>query len=137
MYNFIMIKFIDLFAGIGTLGIESLSRGAKSIVFVDDNPQVLKVLKKNLDLFSANDYCNVIKSDVFNYLKHIDKEFDVIFADPPYNKFNFFDLLPIIKKKLTKGGVFCYETKKTKFNLDANMKIKNYGNTQIIFWRNE
>ena len=95
---------------------------------------MLSVLYKNLELLSLERQCEVIKSDVFKYLKYSDEKFDLIFADPPYNKFNFLDILPNIKKLLSSDGIFCYETKKSKTNFNLNTKIKNYGNTQVIFW---
>ncbi len=129
-------KILDLFSGIGTLGIESMSRGADSAVFVDNDSRVLKILKKNIDMLSIDSCCEIIKSDTLKYLDYIDKKFDIIFADPPYGKFEYLDLFPLIKKKLTVNGIFCYESKKTKLNLELDVKIKNYGHTQVIFWRN-
>ena len=135
--NFENKKILDLFSGVGTLGIESLSRGAESAVFVENDSRVLKVLKKNLDLLNIEDSSETIKSDVSRYLKFVDREFDIIFADPPYGNFNYFDLFPLVKSKLSKGGIFCYESKKTKLDFDSNVKIKYFGHTQVIFWRKE
>ena len=128
-------EVLDLFSGIGTLGIESLSRGASSVVFVDNNKEVLKVLKKNLDLLSIKESYKVIKSNVFKFLKYSEDKFDIIFADPPYEKYDFFDFLPLVEQMLNPNGVFCYESKKTKFNFELNTKVKYFGNTQLIFWR--
>ena len=130
-------NILDLFSGIGTLGIESLSRGAESVVFVDNNSKVLSVLKKNLDLLNINDCSKIIKSDALKYLEYVDKKFDIIFADPPYGEFEFFDLFPLIENKLSKNGIFCYESKKTKLNFDFDVRVKSFGHTQVIFWRNE
>lgn len=58
-------KIIDLFAGTGGLGIEALSRGAKSCVFVDKEYNAIKSIKKNLEKTRLNDKATVIKSDVF------------------------------------------------------------------------
>ena len=130
-------RVLDLFSGTGTLGIESLSRGAEYVEFVDNNPKALKILKKNIEILSIKDNCNIIKNDALKHLSFIYEKFDIIFADPPYGEFDFYSILPEIKDKLKPDGVFCYESQKTKINLDINMKVKNYGNTQIIFWRNE
>ena len=130
-------QVLDLFSGIGTLGIEALSRGAESVEFIDNDSRVLKILKKNIDLLSVNNCCKIIKSDVLKYLNFIDKKFDIIFADPPYGKFDFLDLFPLVKGKLSDNGIFCYESNKSKLNLELDVKIKNFGHTQVIFWRNE
>ena len=128
-------SILDLFSGIGTLGIESLSRGAKYVEFVDNNSKILKILKKNLDMITNNNSYRILKNDALKYLQYSDEKFDIIFADPPYGKFNFYDFLPFIKGKLNVGGVFCYESQKTKINLEPNITIKKYGNTQVVFWR--
>ena len=128
-------NILDLFSGIGTLGIESLSRHAKYVDFVDNNPKVLKILKQNLDMISENNSYKIFKNDALKHLQYTDKTYDMIFADPPYGKFNFYDFLPFIKGRLNLGGVFCYESQKTKINLEPNITIKNYGNTQVTFWR--
>ena len=126
---------LDLFSGIGTLGIESLSREADNVVFVDNNQKVLNILERNLNLLSINKNYKIIKSDALRYMKSSKDKFDVIFADPPYGKYDFFDFLPFVEKMLNNNGVFCYECKRNKLNFDLNTKIKYFGNTQLIFWR--
>tara|TARA_Y100000994_G_scaffold245891_1_gene248233 strand:+ start:1893 stop:2417 length:525 start_codon:yes stop_codon:yes gene_type:complete len=128
-------KVLDLFSGVGTLGIESYSRGAKHITFVDNNLKVLDVLNKNLELLSINDY-SIVQSDAIKFLKNTNQKFDLIFADPPYGKFDFLDLIPFVKENLNINGIFCYECKKKRIDIDLDIKIKNFGTTQVIFWRN-
>ena len=135
LQNFNDKKVLDLFSGVGTLGIESYSRGAKHITFVDNNLKVLDVLNKNLELLSINDY-SIVKSDAIKFLKNTNQKFDLIFADPPYGKFDFLDLIPFVKENLNTNGIFCYECKKKRIDIDLDIKIKNFGTTQVIFWRN-
>ena len=76
-------RCLDLFAGSGVLGFEALSRGAASVVMVDDAPVVIKLLKEQLALFGAANgevYCAKIPEQ----LKAVSKPFDVVFLDPPY-----------------------------------------------------
>jgi 16S rRNA (guanine966-N2)-methyltransferase len=129
---------LDLFCGIGTIGIEALSRGAKSVDFIDHNINALNVLKKNLNFLDVNKECfSISKNDVMNYLIKEKNKYDLIIADPPYGKFSFIDFIPKVSSILKKGGVFCYESKKENNILDLNLKIKNFGNSQLIFWRKE
>ena len=129
-------KVLDLFCGVGTLGIEALSRGAKSVTFVDKNSSAISILKKNLSLLSIVDDFSIEYKDVMNFLKKSEDLFDIIIADPPYNRFSFFDFMPFITKILDKNGVFCYETHSKETINELNFKIKKFGNTQLIFWRN-
>jgi len=128
-------NILDLFSGVGTLGIEALSRGAKSVCFVDKNPQAIKILKKNINMFDCECNIDIKLSDVFIFFKKNKLKFDVIFADPPYYKYNFNDLVQLIKPFLINDGVFCYESNKFSIQKSENIKIKKYGATQIIFWR--
>ena len=75
---------LDLFAGTGQLGVEALSRGAKSAVFVDISPEAVKLIKENILLCGFSDASTVRRSDALNYLEHCGT-FDMIFVDPPFN----------------------------------------------------
>ncbi len=78
------IKVLDLFAGSGSLGLEALSRGAASVVFVELNSAVIKTLQKNIDSLGCSNQTQIIQADVFRYLRHAEEMFDLVFADPPY-----------------------------------------------------
>jgi len=75
---------LDLFAGTGQLGIEALSRGAKSCVFVDGAQEALSLVRKNVETVGFSDVSEIHRADALAYLSRCGK-FDIIFADPPYN----------------------------------------------------
>jgi 16S rRNA (guanine966-N2)-methyltransferase len=80
---------LDLFAGTGALGIEALSRGAESAVFVDNDPGALSVIKRNITSCSFDKHANIIRWDIkknLNCLKSARRAFDLVFLDPPYNQ---------------------------------------------------
>ncbi|SVE44124.1 uncharacterized protein METZ01_LOCUS496978, partial [marine metagenome] len=80
------LEVLDLYAGVGTLGIEAMSRGASRVVFVEKNRRVFKVLKKNIDLFEPEN-SKLILMDVKKYLVQVKtQQFDIILADPPYSE---------------------------------------------------
>lgn len=78
--------FLDLFAGSGAMGIEALSRGAKSAVFIDLSDESIKAVKRNLEFTRLTDKASVIKSDVVSAINSVKSKFDIIFMDPPYSK---------------------------------------------------
>jgi 16S rRNA (guanine(966)-N(2))-methyltransferase RsmD len=79
--------FLDLFAGTGSVGIEALSRGARRAVFVEWNRQALKVIAKNLETTGLADRAQVVRSDVFKFLKkEFDEKFDIVYIAPPQYK---------------------------------------------------
>ena len=131
-------KVLDLFSGIGTLGIEALSRGAMEAKFVENNHSIIKALRHNIELFNLDNSAKIIKLDVMRFLKNHKDKYDIIFADPPYGTYHFKDLFPLILSLLNKKGIFCYESDYQNLDIDCggNIKIKRYGNTQVILWEN-
>ena len=130
-------KVLDLFSGVGTLGIEAMSRGAQEVTFVDNNYKIINILKKNIEKCHLINNSRVIKSDVIGYLENEEQLYDIIFADPPYNSYTFKDIFPKISTLLNNNGIFCYESNKQNINLNDNIRVKYYGNTQIVLWENK
>jgi len=77
-------KVLDLFGGTGQLGIEALSRGAKSAVFVDAQENACRLIKENLRRTKMTQEGQVVRSDYLQYLERCRDRFDIILLDPPY-----------------------------------------------------
>ncbi len=77
-------KVLDLFGGTGQLGIEALSRGAKSATFVDATEQACKLIRENLKRTKLEAEGKVVRSDYMAYLNRCGEKYDIIFLDPPY-----------------------------------------------------
>ncbi|MCR5737688.1 MAG: 16S rRNA (guanine(966)-N(2))-methyltransferase RsmD [Eubacterium sp.] len=80
--------FLDLFSGSGAIGIEALSRGAKTAVFVEKNKAAVRCIQENLKKCKLEDDATVMAVDYMSALKALErdkKRFDLIFLDPPYN----------------------------------------------------
>jgi 16S rRNA (guanine966-N2)-methyltransferase len=86
-------RVLDLYAGSGALGIEALSRGAESAVFVERDPQALDSLRRNLDATGAPG--EVRRQNVARFLARPEGTFDLVFCDPPY------DVAPAVAAALT------------------------------------
>ena len=134
-------NILDLFSGVGSFGLECLSRGAANVTFLESYKEVLTVLKKNIDNLKQQDSSSIIEKDIFseNTLKALNDKFDIIFMDPPYKEKKLSDLLnTIIKLKLLKnnGSIIIHRHKKEEdvFPNEFNIIIeKNYGISKIIF----
>lgn len=91
-------SFLDLFSGTGAIGIEALSRGAKDATFVDFDNYAIKIINENISLARLKEKATVYNTsvlDALDKLKINNKQFDIIFLDPPYDK----DLLlPALRK---------------------------------------
>jgi 16S rRNA (guanine966-N2)-methyltransferase len=77
-------RVLDLFAGSGALGIEALSRGAASAVFVERDPAAVAAIRHNLDAIGVPD-ATVRRQEVLAFLRAAEGSFDLVFVDPPYD----------------------------------------------------
>ena len=107
-------RVLDLFAGTGQLGIEAASRGAKNVVFVDSNPEAVKLVWQNLKLCGFADFASVQNRDALKFLEGDSNVFDLIFIDPPYDapqlvSESLYRILRI--DKLNKNGIIICELK--------------------------
>ena len=135
-------QILDLFSGVGSFGLECVSRGAKNVTFCENYPESIKVLKKNILNFECQNKTEIIVENIFN-IKNLtqfyNKKFEIIFLDPPYKEKKLNNLLnDILSLKLLKkdGIIIIHRHKKEeekypeKFNI---LKIKTYGISKIIF----
>ena len=129
---------LDLFAGSGSLGIEALSNGSSECYFVDNNIELINIIKKNTSDIKEN--IHIIKSDYKNALelfKNNNLKFDIIFLDPPY-KLNLINVCLdlIVKYNLLNedGIIVCeYENELVNCNLKV-LKDKKYGSKKITIY---
>lgn len=109
-------SFLDLFAGTGAMGLEALSRGAQSAVFIDNNRESIRAIHRNLEEMDFKSRAQVYMEDVMRSLERIQDlhaGFSIIYADPPYESntsmltqlLNFFDTSPL----LAIGGSLFFE----------------------------
>ena len=134
-------NILDLFSGVGSFGLECLSRRAASVTFLESYKEVLIILKKNIENLKQQNFSHIIEKDIFskNTLEALNDKFDIIFMDPPYKEKKLADLLKtIIKLQLLKdnGIIIIHRHKKEEDifpdKFDIIMK-KNYGISKIIF----
>ena len=139
--NLELSNVLDLFSGVGSFGIECLSRGAKNVTFVENYYGVLPILKQNLLRLKSFENYEIIKRDINsdNFFLKINKKFDIIFLDPPYKDKNIKNILVNIndKKILNKNGIIIIHRHKNEKDLfPENFKTieeKKYGLSKIIF----
>ena len=133
-------NILDLYSGIGSFGLESLSRGAHSVTFVEKDLVATKILKNNLITLSVEKNADVVIDKIENFLKRILlQKYDLIFLDPPFAEDTFLKELKLIKdKKIYKKNHTIVIHRERKNNEDFKdilnpLVIKNYGRSKIIF----
>ena len=133
---------LDLFSGVGSFGIECLSRKADKVYFVENYKNVLPILKKNLSALKSTNNFEIIEKDIYNedIFKNFNQIFDIIFLDPPYKDKNIEKTLVKIKNSniLKNNGVLIlHRHKREKENFPDEIKIieeKKYGISKIFFF---
>ena len=137
-------KVLDLFSGIGSFGLECLSRGSKFVFFLENYPPVLKILKNNISNLKYEKKSKVIDIDAFtinNSTFKDDQKFQIIFCDPPYKEKKIELLIENIIEMniLEKNGIIIIHRKKgdsdtypKKFKI---IDTKNYGLSTFVFGR--
>lgn len=137
-------NILDLFAGSGALGIESLSRGASFCTFCDKSYKSIQMLKENIRKTKMERKSIVINKDYKKCLETLNKPFDIIFIDPPYKQDIAVDAIKIIinLKLLTKNGIIILETDEEEREIkeleDIKVEIydkRKYGRVRLLFIR--
>ena len=137
-------KVLDLFSGIGSFGLECISRGSKFVFFLENYPPVLEILKKNISNLKYDIKSKVIDIDAFkinyNTFKE-DQKFQIIFCDPPYKEKKIELLIKNIFEMniLEKNGIIIIHRKKGDLDTYPNkfkvIDTKSYGLSTFVFGR--
>lgn len=147
LFNIIQSKIreavvLDLFAGSGALGIESLSRGAKKVFLCDKSKQAINIIKKNLEKTKLTTNAIIINDDYKNAIKETKDKFDIIFIDPPYMENIAVKAVENIIENnlLTDEGLIILETDDEQREIQQLQKInvnvqdlRRYGRVKLIF----
>ena len=128
---------LDLFGGTGQLGIEALSRGAKSAVFVDQREDACKLIKENLRRTKLEQDAKVVRMDYLDYLKRTKEKFDIIFLDPPYAEVFLENALKCITEIdiLQSGGIIVAERplgKDLPWDFEGYTRSKDYKYGKVL-----
>ena len=135
------INILDLYCGVGSFGIECVSRQIGETTFVERDKTALNILKKNIKKLDIENKTEIFEGNVSSYIEHTKKKFNIIFLDPPFAE-NFFinDLKKIKESKITNDNhlLIIHREKKSVDNLDEVLSImltKTYGRSKILFGR--
>lgn len=135
-------KVLDLFGGTGQLGIEALSRGARSAVFVDAQESACKIIRENLKRTKLEKEGRVVRGDYLQYLNRCTEKYDIILLDPPYAEVFLENALKRITEIdiLETDGIIVAERplgKELPWEFDGFTRSKDYkyGNTLLTLYR--
>ncbi len=140
-------RVLDLFAGPGALGIAALSRGAKAAVFVEDHPEALKVLRRNLNDLGLTAQTMVLPMPVLTALKKLavrGERFTLAFLDPPYGgglAAGVLEALAAAELMLPQTWVVAEHSRRESLPERCGdlwrRELRRYGDTQVAFYLND
>jgi 16S rRNA (guanine966-N2)-methyltransferase len=134
-------EVLDAFAGTGSLGLESLSRGAKHVTFIERDRLASKILVENITTLGVGDFSAVFQIGVRTFIdKNQDKSYDIIFADPPYNDLQLSTVFSLISLLKPNGlMVLSYPGRGELPSVQGVVVVDNrsYGTAALTFYRNK
>ena len=139
---------LDLFAGSGAVGLESISRVAKKAVLCDMSKEAIEIINKNVKKLRMEEKVQILCIDYENLLKNTQEQFDLIYIDPPYNTNYVSNSIKLINDRnlLAEEGIIIAETDEEERVKDEIDKLKTsiniydtrkYGRARLIFMRKE
>ena len=133
---------IDLFAGTGALGLEAASRGAQSVVFVENDRAALSCLEQNIESFRRNRAVSyeltIVQEDVFAWLASEQRRFSLVFADPPYGETaqRVLEAARLTQALASDGLLVLESARRTELTVPAVWRMVRdavYGDTRVTF----
>ncbi len=133
-------RVLDLFCGSGQIGIEALSRGAASCVFVDKGQSSLRCTKENLEHTKLTENARVVASDAALFLQYTCEVFDLAFLDPPYEKGLLEQVMPLLIRRMSPNGIIicehsAKETLPERYGAFGKVKDYRYGRIVLSVYR--
>jgi len=133
-------NILDLYSGIGSFGIECISRGARKATFIEQDLSASKILKQNLTNLSIIEKSKIFNDKIENVLNQkVLEQFSIFFLDPPFKDLEFYKNLDLIKKSKIfniNHIIIVHREKDIKENFEESFKVveqKVYGRSKIIF----
>jgi len=133
-------KMIDLFAGIGSISLEALSRGASYVWSVDQHPGTIKWLQRITHDLKVDDRPSIVRGEALRFIQSFRESVDLIFADPPYDYADYDSLIEsVLTHDSFNDSLFVLEHRKTmSFQEHPNfVDERTYGEARFTFLRNE
>ncbi len=136
--NFEAISALDMFGGTGSISFELASRGCTDITCIEMNPKHFGFIKSTAIEFKVNDHMKLLRADSLRYIKKCDRQFDFVFADPPFSLSNLEEIPELFFNQdlLTKNGFFVLEhSDKISFEKHPNfVEVRKYGKVNFSFF---
>lgn len=134
------LTVVDAFAGSGALSFEAVSRGAASVIAIEKDGAAHTVIERNVKELKLSKAVHVVRANTAGWSIHnMEKKFDILLLDPPYENLQFNLLQRLIMRHVKKGGLavlsFPGKAEIPEFEMTEVVADKNYGDAQLVFYR--
>jgi len=127
-------RVLDLFAGSGALGLETLSRGAEHVTFVERGPPALRALRSNIDKLGAGADVEIVKADVLRFVEELEPlAYDLALADPPYGQGIASALISAFQRRRFARSLWVEHSPQEDLPDVPDARTRRYGDTAITF----
>ncbi len=133
-------KVLDAFAGSGALGLEAVSRGAQHATFIERDRVAQNVITSNIKTLGAAEETKLVKASVASWLETVNEQFDIIFADPPYNDLQLSTAMKLTKLLKPNGLMVLSYTGRGEVPTELGVVVvdnRSYGDAVLAFYRKE
>lgn len=136
-------SILDMFAGTGALGIEALSRGAATCIFLDQSLAAVKTIKQNLEQTQLSQTTEVRNTDAFKYTRDTKKIFDLVFIDPPQNHGIWIEALKLFAERpglLSNNAILAIKIHPAEYEKFTSTSVlefdqRKYGESMLLFYK--
>jgi 16S rRNA (guanine966-N2)-methyltransferase len=127
-------RVLDLFAGSGALGLETLSRGAQHVTFIERGPPALRALRTNIEKLGAGAEVEVVKADALRFIENLEPlAYDLAVADPPYGQGIAEALIEAFVRKRFASSLWVEHGAQEKLPELPEARTRRYGDTAITY----
>lgn len=133
-------QVLDAFAGSGSLGFEALSRGAEHVTFVERDRIAQKIIANNAETLDVVKNTKIVKAPIASWLTTVNEQFDVIFADPPYNDTQLSTVTKLFRHLKPNGLMVLSVPSRSEVPTELGVVVvdnRSYGNAAIAYYRRE
>ncbi|HEY1064232.1 MAG TPA: RsmD family RNA methyltransferase [Candidatus Saccharimonadales bacterium] len=132
------LTVLDPFAGSGALAFEAASRGAASVVAIDQDRNAQRTIGENIELLGVDDTVKLVKANAYGWLRTSKEVFDIVLLDPPYDRLQY-DLLELLVHRVAKGGtvILSWPGKYDRMPQFTNLTLtttKHYGDSSLYVY---
>ncbi len=132
------LRVLDTFSGSGALAYEAISRGADEALLIENDKQAIRAIQENIHSLQIEQHCKLIAMGVSSWAQNNEDMFDIVFADPPYDKLQF-SAIAMVATHVKKQGLLVVSVPSATLSPELDgltiVEERKYGDAKLVFYR--